>query len=211
MTENNTLAYLLGDAMYINLTNLCTNSCVFCIRSLNDKVAGADLWLKDEDVTVEEVIAQIKVLEPEKRKEIVFCGYGEPLIKLEEVKQVAAFLKENYPTIPVRVNTNGHANLIHRRNVAPELKGLIDAISVSLNAENADVYAQLCECNFDQNKAYEAVKEFIAECVKNGIKTTATIVTGFKDYKVDVEKCREITESLGAEFRIREWLDEGYN
>jgi len=183
---------------------------VFCIRTLNPNVLGKNLWL-DGEVSAEEIINDIKENSPETADEIVFCGYGEPLIKLDIVKTVAKFIKDNYPDRPVRVNTNGHASLIHKRNVPAELAGLIDKVSVSLNAENADLYQELSVSNFDKDVVYENVKEFISECQKNGIDTTATVVSGFKNYKVDIEKCREIAESLGAKFKVREWLEDGYN
>lgn len=206
----NTLVYFLNNTMYINLTNLCTNKCVFCIRGLNDSVAGADLRLENENVDAQTVIEEIKQNEPENRHEIVFCGYGEPLIKIEVIKEVARFIKKNYPNVPVRVNTNGQANLIHRRNVVSELVGLIDRISVSLIAENADVYEELTKCKFDKKMAYESVKNFMSTCVDYGIQTTATVVVGYKNYKINVEKCKKIAEELGVDFKIREWLDEGY-
>jgi len=209
-TENKH-AYYLGNSMYINVTNFCTNECVFCIRSSTDSVGGVNLVLEEENFSHEEIIGEIKTTFTENTKEIVFCGYGEPLIKLDIVKNTAKFIKETYPEIPVRINSNGQGNLIHKRNIVPELVGLIDKISISLNAENAELYQELSKSDFEAETAYQAVKDFISECVKNGIETTATIVTGFENYKIDVEKCKKITEELGANFRIREWLPQGYN
>lgn len=208
--SENKFAYYLENSMYINVTNLCTNKCVFCIKDSGDSVGGVNLVFEKENFTQEDIIKEIKATFRENTKEIVFCGYGEPLLKLEVVRSVAKFLKENYPEIPVRVNSNGHANFIYKRNIVPELVGLIDKVSVSLNAENAELYAELAKPSFEKEKAFEAVKEFISECVKAGIDTTATIVTGFKDYKIDIEECKKISESLGAKFRIREWLPQGY-
>lgn len=209
MSDN--YAYLLDGALYINLTNACTNNCVFCIRDLNSKVKDKNLWLEKEKFTPQDVIEQIKKLEPQQQREFVFCGYGEPIIKLEHIKEISKFLKENYPEKKIRINTNGHGNLIHKRDIVPELKGLIDKVSVSLNGEDADLYGKISQPTYSPETAYQAVLDFIKECSENGIDTTATIVTGYKDFKPDVEKCREIAENLGAKFRIREWLDEGYN
>jgi TatD DNase family protein len=155
MTDN--YAYLLDGALYINLTNACTNNCVFCIRSLTDKVLDKNLWLKNEKIASSDVIEQIKNLNPEEQREFVFCGYGEPMIKLDLIKEIASFLKKNYPLIPVRINTNGHGNLIHKRNIIPELKGIIDRISISLNAENSELYQEISQSNYDKNQAYQAV------------------------------------------------------
>jgi len=210
-TTQNKHAYYLENSMYINVTNLCTNKCVFCIKSATDNVGGVNLLLDEENFTHEEIIEEIKNTYKENTKEIVFCGYGEPLIKLDIIKETAKFLKENYSKIPVRINSNGHGNLVHKRNIVPELVGLIDKISVSLNAESPELYQELSKSAYEAPIAYQAVKDFIEECVKSGIQTTATIVTGFGDFKIDVEKCRTIAEGLGADFRIREWLPQGYN
>ena len=196
--------------MYINVTNLCSNNCLFCIRNFNDEVAGVNLWLAEENIAAGKIIEEIKENSPESRDEIVFCGYGEPLIKIDIVREIAKFIKDNYPNIPVRVNSNGHANLIHKRDVVPELTGLIDAISISLNADNADLYQILSRTCFDKELAFEGVKNFAEECQKYGIDTTLTVVMGFEDYKIDLKKCREIAKSLGVKFKIREWLSDGY-
>src|ERR1035437_3060957 len=194
----NKYVYFLKNTMYINVTNLCTNNCVFCIRDLNDTVAGTDLKINDENVTAESIIDEIKSNSPEKRDEIVFCGYGEPLIKIELVKDVARFIKQNYPNVPVRVNSNGQGNLIHRRNIVTGLVGLVDRISISLNAENADLYEKITKCKFDKKMAYESVKNFIQNCKDCGIQTTATVVSGFENYEVNIEECRKIAEELGV-------------
>ncbi len=207
MTDYN-LAYILDGKVYINLTNRCTNNCVFCIRTIKDDVVGADLFLNTENVKAQDVIEQLEKMKDKLSSEIIFCGYGEPMLKLEVLKEVAKYIKEKYPSTIIRVNTNGHANLVYKRNVLPELKGLVDKFSISLNGENEEVYNKLSQPNI--KNAYTAVKEFIKESVQEGFDTTATIVTGYKDYKVDKEKCIEITKALGAKFRERPWLDNGY-
>ena len=207
MTDYN-LAYLLDGKVYINLTNSCTNDCVFCIRSIKEDVVGANLFLNTENVKAEDVIAQLEAMKDKLSSEIIFCGYGEPMLKLEVIKQVAKYIKEKYPNTILRINTNGHANLVYKRNVLPELKGLIDKFSVSLNGENKEVYNELSKPHIEN--AYEGVKEFIALAVKEGFDTTATIVTGYKNYKVDIQKCIEITKELGANFRERPWIENGY-
>ena len=207
MTEYN-LVYLLDGKVYINLTNSCTNNCVFCIRSIKDDVVGTNLFLNTENVKAEDVISQLNAIKDKLSSEIIFCGYGEPMLKLDIIKEVAKYIKETYPNTILRINTNGHANLIYKRNILPELKGLIDKFSVSLNGENEEVYNELSQPNI--KGAFEGVKEFIAEAVKEGFDTTATIVTGYKNYKVDMQKCIEITEELGAKFRERPWIENGY-
>ncbi len=207
MKEYN-LVYLLDGKVYINLTNSCTNNCVFCIRAIKDDVVGTNLFLNTENVKAEDVISQLESIKNKLSSEIIFCGYGEPMLKLEVLKEVAKYIKDNYPNTIIRVNTNGHANIVYKRNVLPELKGLVDKFSVSLNGENEEVYNTVSVPAIDG--AYTAVKEFIKEAVKEGFDTTATIVTGYKNYKIDMPKCIEITKELGAKFRERPWIENGY-
>ncbi len=204
----NNYVYELEGKLYINLTNLCTNNCVFCIRDIKDDVVGANLFLDSEKLDVCEVKKQLDNIKPQNYKEIVFCGYGEPILKLEELKQVAQYIKEKYPHLKTRINTNGQGNLIYKRNIVPELKGIIDSVSISFNGENKDVYDKISLPKIEN--AYQGMKDFIKECVKENIETTATIVTGYKDYKVDLDSCKRQIEELGAKFRERPWLDNGY-
>lgn len=207
MNENN-LVYELDNKIYINLTNACSNNCVFCIRSIKEDVVGTNLFLTSENVEAEDVIAQLEDFKDKLGDEVVFCGYGEPLVKLRTLETVAKYIKKKYPKVKIRVNTNGQASLILKKDVPKELANYVDKVSVSLNAENENMYNTLSQPAYENS--YDAVKKFIADCVKYGIDTTATVVTGYKDYKIDVEKCKEITESLGAKFRERPWLDSGY-
>ena len=204
---SNILVYELDKKIYINLTNRCTNECIFCLRQDKDDVCGQELWLDSEDFTSEDVIEQLKkfILS----SEVIFCGYGEPMLKFEVLRQVAKYIKETYPEIKIRVNTNGHANFIYKKNVVPELVGLVDEFSVSLNASNSEEYDELSQPKFEN--AYEEVKKFIKCSADAGVETVASIVDGYKGRRLDVEKCREIAESLGAKLRVREWIVNGYS
>lgn len=204
---SNILVYELDKKIYINLTNRCTNECIFCLRQDKDDVCGQELWLDSEDFTSEDVIEQLKRFNLS--SEVIFCGYGEPMLKFEVLRQVAKYIKETYPEIKIRVNTNGHANFIYKKNVVPELVGLVDEFSVSLNASNSEEYDELSQPKFEN--AYEEVKKFIKCSADAGIETVASIVDGYKGRRLDVEKCREIAESLGAKLRVREWIVNGYS
>ncbi len=204
------LLYFLDDKPYINMTNACTNACVFCIRNQKDDVQGANLWLDSDNTTSKDVIEQIegnikKVLAA---GEIVFCGYGEPLIKINEVVEICRYLKEKYPSLKIRINTNGHANAIHKRNVAPEIAPYIDVISISLNAENEEKYNLISNPKIEN--AYEEVKRFIRACVEEKIYTIASVVDKVPNYPVDSARCEVIAKSLGAKFRAREFIENGY-
>ena len=206
---SNTLAYLLDKKIYINLTNHCTNDCIFCLRNDKDDVVGQTLWLDDENSTAQDVIDQFeKIYAQCPSKEIIFCGYGEPMLKLEVLKEVAKYIKKNYPQIRVRVNTNGHANYIYKRNVVPELKGLVDEFSVSLNGADKKEYDMYSQPKFDE--AYKETKNFIKACSNENISVVASIVEGYKGKHLDLEKCKTIANDLGAKFRVREWIVNGY-
>lgn len=195
------------ETVYVNLTNACTNSCVFCLREQKDDVCGSEMW-HDDNYTLNDIIEQFESFKPTP-KQVVFCGYGEPFLKKDMIKAFAEYLRKNYPEIKIRVNTNGHANAIYKTNVAEEFKDLIDEASVSLNSDNPEEYNEICNPKIEN--AYENVKEFIKSCVKAGIKTKASIVTGFDEkHNINIANCEKIAHSLGAEFRDREYIKNGY-
>lgn len=209
----NTLVYLLDNKIYINLTNRCTNNCIFCLRNDKDDVCGQKLWLDTEDFAASDVIEQfqsvLKKAGTSFKNEAVFCGYGEPLLKLEILKETAGWIKKNYPEIKTRINTNGHANFVYKKNIVPELAGLIDEISVSLNAPTGEEYDELSRPKFEH--AYEEAKNFIKCCSDAGIKTVTSIVENYKGRHLDIEACQKISEDLGAKLRVREWIPNGYS
>lgn len=212
---SNTLVYLLDGKIYINLTNKCTNDCVFCLRKDKDDVVGQTLWLNDENSTAQDVIKQFEAKRKEllttqnsQFTELIFCGYGEPMLKFEILKEVAKYIKDKYPDTKIRINTNGHANFVYKRNVVPELKGFVDEFSVSLNGADKEEYNELSQPKF--NEAYEEVKKFIKACSDEGISVVASVVEGYKGRHLDLETCETISKNLGAKFRVREWIPNGY-
>ena len=207
-----TLVYSINNeknpkTVYINLTNACTNSCIFCLREQKDDVCGKDMW-HDDNYTLNDIIAQFKDF-ANSAEEVVFCGYGEPFLKKDMMKDFCLYLRKNYPQIKIRVNTNGHANAIYKTNVAEEFKKLIDSASISLNAANAEYYNEIC--NPKISNAYEEVKKFVTACKSAGIDVTTSVVTGFDNiHDIDVNKCQEISENLGAKFKNRKFITNGY-
>jgi len=191
--EQAEVAYRIRDSLYLNITNRCTNACTFCVKFHTDYVKGHNLRL-DREPTESEIRDAIG--NPSLYREIVFCGYGEPLSRLEVVKNVAAWIKERQGR--VRINTNGQANLIHGRKVVRELQGLVDSISVSLDAQDEETYNRICRPVFPN--AFKEVLAFIKEAKEAIPEVRATVV----DLEgVDIEKCRSIAESLGADFTVR--------
>ena len=195
------IAYPIRNSLYLNLTNRCSNRCTFCAKNKSFIVKGHDLQLEREP-EAQELIAAVG--DPQKYQEIVFCGFGEPLLRLDTVKIVAAELKKKGARI--RIDTDGQANLVYGRNILPELKGLVDAISVSLNAENAEKYHRLCRSPFGE-EGFRGILEFIREAKKVIPEVIATVI----DMPgVDVQACRRIAEEeLGVKFKVRAFDEVG--
>ncbi len=196
------IVYEIRDSLYINPTLRCTADCVFCARLIDPVVKGHNLGLPEEDEpTVDEALSLIG--DPARYSEIVFCGYGEPTLRLDFIKDVSRWLKSKGMT--VRLNTNGHANMIHGRDVVPELVGLIDTVSISLNAHDPAKYIKIMRDDFGE-RSFEGMIDFIKKCVAAGIITHLTVV----DLPgIDVEASRKLAYGLGAEFRVRKYDEVG--
>ena len=193
------ITYKIRNSLYLNITNQCTNECTFCIRYIQKLFNGKHpLWLKKEP-TEDELLTEIG--DSTQYKEIVFCGYGEPLIRLDLVKSLA----QKLPT-KIRVDTNGHANLFHKKDILPELKGLVDEMQISLNAENAKKYTELCKPQFGE-KSYQAILDFAREA-KKYIPTVILTVVDLPS--IDQEACRLIAKQLDVGFRVRPYYEEKY-
>ncbi|MDE7158697.1 MAG: TatD family nuclease-associated radical SAM protein, partial [Clostridiales bacterium] len=154
---SDTYVYQIGDNLYINLTNRCSNKCTFCVRDQSAKYEGYSLFLKNGEPTAEQVISLIG--EPKQYNEIVFCGFGEPTFRTDAIKEICGYVHIHGGK--TRLNTNGQGNLLNGRNIVPELKGKIDSINVSLNAPTEEEYNAVCRPQFAG--AYEAMKEFARE------------------------------------------------
>lgn len=190
-------AYPIQDALYLNITNRCPNKCSFCIRQTSNGV-GYALWLEREPST-EDVIKAIG--DPSGYREIVFCGYGEPLLRPELVIEVCRYLKDHWK-LPIRINTNGLAEKALGREIAPKLEGLVDIISISLNAQDAPTYDALCLPVL--SGAYQAVLDFTSQCKKVIPRVILSIV---ELPGVDPEACRKVAEQLGVELRVRHYQE----
>lgn len=193
-----TITYRIGDSLYINMTNRCSNRCDFCIRNFGDGISDSgNLWLEREP-TVDEVCDDI-IKNADGCREIVFCGYGEPLMRLDDV---IAVIKRVKPVLnkPIRINTNGQADLIHGRKTACELSGLVDTVSISLNAPDAKGYDDVCHSDYGM-RAFDAVIEYARDCKKYVTNVVFTVVDVMP--KKDIEKCRQIAKDAGVSFRVR--------
>jgi len=194
------IAYRIRNSLYLNITNRCTNRCTFCAKFEDFTVKGHYLLL-DHEPSVTEVLDAVGTAG--ECDEIVFCGYGEPLLRLDLIKEVAAELKKR--GFRTRINTDGQANLVHGRNILPELTGLIDSISVSLNAADAQTYATLCNTPYG-DAGFQAVCDFLREAPKHIPQVTASAVTV---PGLDIAAVKLLARSLGVDFREREYTEVG--
>ena len=195
-----TITYPVNKGLYINMTNRCPCSCTFCLRHNADGVYGSDsLWL-DREPTVQEVCDSVDTWDLSHFSEVVFCGYGEPTERLKDLLLVAKHIKAK-GNIPIRINTNGLADLIWEKQTAPELKGLVDTVSISLNTPSKEDYLKVVRPKFGA-QSYDAMLRFAKDCtanVPNVVMTVVDVVTSQEEQ----EQCRKICEGIGANLRVR--------
>lgn len=197
-----TIAYPVGRGVYVNMTNRCPCACTFCLRNNADGVHGSgSLWLEREPTVAETEAALAPWLE-KGVAEVVFCGYGEPTERLDDLLAVARWIKSRKPSMRTRVNTNGLSDLINSRPTAKDFAGAIDVLSISLNTDSAEEYLAECRPRFGA-VSYEAMKKFAADAAKAGIETVMTVVGDPVTPPAKQERCREIAGSLGARLRVR--------
>lgn len=198
-----TITYPVHDGLYVNVTNRCPDHCTFCIRNEGDGAYGSDsLWLEREP-DAQEIIHAILENDLSQYKELVFCGYGEPLERLDVVKDVIRAVKMKAPQLPVRINTNGLADLIAGRATAQELQGLVDEISISLNAPDAATYQHYCRSDYGL-AAYDAILAYAKDCVRYLPSVTMTVLDLLTP--AQIEDCRAVAASVGAKFRVRAYI-----
>ncbi len=193
------ICYAIGDSLYLNVTNRCTNRCSFCIRATKHGIGdGMDLWLKQEP-TAAEIIADLEKWNAGQYAEAVFCGYGEPFLRADVCMEVARYIKERWH-LPVRVNTNGHGNRACGRDITPELVGLFDTVSISLNAKDRAQYEALCACDFGE-AGFDEMLDFAKKCKQVGLSVVLSVVDVISP--ADIEACRQIAADMGVTFRVR--------
>ena len=195
------IIYWLDDNLYLNITNRCSNNCYFCIRNFRNGVGGFNLRLKSEP-SVTEVTSELqKVINRRNWSEVVFCGFGEPMIRLDCLLDVTRWIRRYHGKgLTVRIDTNGHGYLLNDgRDVVKELKNAdINRISVSLNAHNSETYDRICRPRFTD--AFESVLEFV-ERAREGFEVNLAAVA---IPEISIPKVREIAEGIGVKLRIRE-------
>ena len=207
------VVYRFGDNIYLNITNRCPNLCVFCIKTKwKMDFHGNNLNLAGDEPTATEVLS---VLETEMHKapfkEIVFCGYGEPTMRLDVLLYVAQTLKgwqaqAKFPPFKIRLNTNGLGNRINHKDIVPLLRRFIDVVNVSVNAENADKWRQLVRPEEQYQDAYPDVLEFLHACVEAHF--DEVILSCVDHVGADTAALQQLARQVGATLYVRSFLDE---
>ena len=202
--RKDTYLYSLDGNLYVNLTNKCSNGCDFCVRNERSSYFGNYLWLKNGDPTAEKVISVAKGYGDLTRfKEVVFCGFGEPTYRMQEMLALCDYFHEK--GLKTRLNTNGQGELINKRDITQEMVGKIDFVNVSLNASNAELYKKICRSQYGEN-GYGAMIEFAKHCKKAGIAVRFSIVDCIGEE--EVEACKRLAASLSIPLYIRKYITE---
>lgn len=203
MNKSMTILYSVKNGLYVNLTNRCPCACTFCIRSNSDHIYDEkdSLWL-DHEPDFEEVKAAFLKTDMDRFSSVVFCGYGEPTEALDVLLKTAGFVKEKYQK-KVRINTNGLGNLINKKDITPLFKGKIDAVSISLNSSNPEIYEKTVRPVFKE-KAFPAMLDFAGKC-KNYVPDVAMTTVSTTISREDEEECERICKKLGVRYRIRKY------
>ena len=189
--------YIIGNKIYINLTNRCSNNCDFCIRQGREGMADTPLWIHDEP-TAEDVIEQLPQNLDDYDDEVVFCGFGEPTYNLEALEEVASYLHCVDKT--TRINTNGQANLIHGEDVTDVIVDSCDVINVSLNECSADKYQARCHSVYGA-AAFDELLKFAKACKDRGGNVILSVVDVIGEK--DIAECKKIADKIGVRLRVR--------
>jgi TatD DNase family protein len=189
--------YQIGQSLYVNVTNRCDSDCVFCDRKGMAVISGYNLKMKKSEEPEAEVYIK-EIGDPAKYKEIVFCGYGEPTIRWDVVKQIAGYVKNNGGK--TRMNSDGHGNFINKKDITPELKDLIDTVSISLNSTDPEQYGKLMRV--DPSLHAEMID--FAKKAKNYTHVVMSIVGLNEVDSIAAQKF--VKEEIGVDFREREYF-----
>ena len=199
------VTYEHGGNLYINMTNQCPNRCDFCLRQHSPgSLYANNLWYKGGEPAKEEIWALLQRRDLHRYPEIVFCGYGEPACRWDDMMWLCDRLKEHGSHF-IRINTNGLANLITGKKASLELDGRVDAVSVSLNASTPKRYDDLCHSRFGL-EALPAILRFTADAGLYVPHVRMTVVSTMAQEEMD--ECRRLCENVGADFHVREYIQE---
>ena len=187
-------------SLYVNITNRCNSDCVFCLRHLKEMSQGSTLWLSAEP-SVAEVEAELASVDWRYIKELVFCGFGEPTMRLFDLTKLMAHVRDEWPQVVMRLNTNGLADLEYSRPVAQDFAGILDIISISLNAPDSERYLKLTRNRFGAG-SFEAMLSFAESCKRYVPQVVLTVVSQVEN-AAEIEDCRKLCIERGLLLRVR--------
>ncbi len=197
-----TIFYKFEGKMYINITNGCPCRCVFCLRDNADSIKDNDsLWLEHEP-SFEEITAAFDAFDKTGIKDAVFCGYGEPTVRADMIVRVAEYIKQN-SDMSIRLNSNGLVKLIHPDFDINSFKGLIDSVSISLNAPDAKRYNEVTRPSFG-DKSFDVMLKFAADMKDICSAVAFTVVDIISDD--EIEQCGKLADSMGIPLRVRHYI-----
>ncbi len=207
MKKSMTLSYEVGENLYINITNQCSCNCTFCIRKNDDGAYGSDpLWLEHEP-SMAEMQENLKQRDLSRYQELVFCGYGEPTMRLDFACELAEWIKSTYPGVCLRLNTNGLADIYspsQKGSAANLVSAVFDKVSVSLNGGDAETYLRVTNPKHCPENAYATMLRFAQSCKQNGLDTCFTVVDVISPDEIKL--AQEVADTLGIPLHVRNYI-----
>lgn len=191
--------------IYINLTNKCNCACTFCLRNMKEMAEQSSLWLKEEP-SVPEVKSLLDELPWDMVSEIVFCGFGEPTCRIDAVVELLKYVKDTHPEVKTRLNTNGLSDLMYGRSTAGDFAGgILDTVSISLNASNKERYLELTRAKYGI-ESFDAMLKFAVDCKEYVPNVVMTVVEKVENQQ-EIDLCQKICDDRGLKLRVRIYED----
>ena len=191
--------------IYVNLTNKCNCACTFCLRNMKEMAEQSSLWLKEEP-SVDEVKSLLAELPWDMVSEIVFCGFGEPTCRIEAVVELLKYVKSTHPEVKTRLNTNGLSDLMYGRSTAGDFAGgILDTVSISLNASNRERYLELTRAKYGI-ESFDAMLKFAVDCKEYVPNVVMTVVEKVENQQ-EIDLCQKICDDRGLKLRVRIYED----
>ncbi|HCP95364.1 TatD family nuclease-associated radical SAM protein [Anaerovibrio lipolyticus] len=191
--------------IYVNLTNKCNCACTFCLRNMKEMAEQSSLWLKEEP-SVHEVKSLLDELPWDMVSEIVFCGFGEPTCRIDAVVELLKYVKDTHPEVKTRLNTNGLSDLMYGRSTAGDFAGgILDTVSISLNASNKERYLELTRAKYGI-ESFDAMLRFAVDCKEYVPNVVMTVVEKVENQQ-EIDLCQKICDDRGLKLRVRIYED----
>lgn len=188
--------YDVGSRRFLNVTRRCNLNCIFCPET---DAAYRGQTISSPEVGAEASLTDIidAVCGSGNCREVVFDGIGEPTFRLYDLMQAARYLK--HKGIRARLSTNGLADRLHGRSIAPDLEDNIDAVTIALNAHDEESYQRNCRPMIEN--AFRSALDFV-ESVKEYV-PSVSISAVYDIPSININACRDLARELGVDFEER--------